>query len=257
MRVKALMLALLLAFSSLMAEQALKIGATPVPFGEILEFTKPLFAKKGYKLEVIEFNDYAIPNAALSDRTLDANFFQHKPYLAAYNDSKGTKLVAINSVAIIPMAIYSKKIKSLDALKNGALVSVPNDPSNEDRAFELLENARLAEFKRIDEFKTPADIAKNPKKLKFKELEAAQLPRSLDDVDIAVINANYALDYGLNPTKDAIFLESKNSPYAVVFVVRPEDAQSAKTKAIDEVLRSDAVREFILKKYGGNVMPTF
>lgn len=165
--------------------------------------------------------------------------------------------MAINSVAIIPMAIYSKSLKSLDELKNGASVSVPNDPSNEDRAFELLQKAKLITMKATKDFKSPADIATNPKKLKFRELEAAQLPRSLDDVNIALINANYALDFGLNPTKDSIFVEDKNSPYAVFFVVREKDAQSAKTKAINEILRSKEVKEFILKKYSGNVVPTF
>ena len=257
MKIKALTLAFLLTLSNVWAKEALIIGATPVPFGEILEFAKPLFDKKGYKLEIVEFNDFAVPNVALNDGKLDANFFQHKPYLNAFNQSKGTNLVAINSVAIIPMAIYSKKVKSLDELKNGALVSVPNDPSNEDRAFELLEKAKLVEFKQVKGFKSPKDIAKNPKKLKFKELKAAQLPRSLDDVDIAVINANYALDFGLNPTQDAILVEDKNSPYAVVFVVRANDTQNAKTKAIDEVLRSKEVKDFIVKKYGGNVLPTF
>ena len=133
-----LILALLFASAGAKDDKTITIGATPVPFGEILEFAKPLFAKKGYELKIVEFNDFAIPNVALNDGELDANFFQHKPYLQAFNDNKGTKLVAINSVAIIPMAIYSKSLKSLDELKNGASVSVPNDPSNEDRAFELL-----------------------------------------------------------------------------------------------------------------------
>lgn len=252
-----LILALLFASAGAKDDKTITIGATPVPFGEILEFAKPLFAKKGYELKIVEFNDFAIPNVALNDGELDANFFQHKPYLQAFNDNKGTKLVAINSVAIIPMAIYSKSLKSLDELKNGASVSIPNDPSNEDRAFELLQKAKLITMKATKDFKSPADIATNPKKLKFRELEAAQLPRSLDDVDIALINANYALDFGLNPTKDSIFVEDKNSPYAVFVVVREKDAQSAKTKAINEILRSKEVKEFILKKYSGNVVPTF
>ena len=257
MKIKALTLAFLLTLSNVWAKEALVIGATPVPFGEILEFAKPLFDKKGYKLEIVEFNDFAVPNVALNDGKLDANFFQHKPYLNAFNQSKGTNLVAINSVAIIPMAIYTKKVKSLDELKNGALVSVPNDPSNEDRAFELLEKAKLVEFKQIKGFKSPKDIAKNPKKLKFKELKAAQLPRSLDDVTLAIIPTNYALDYGLSPVKDSLLIESKDSPYAIVIAVRKADKDTAKTKAINEVLHSKEVCEFILKKYGGNVIPTF
>ena len=257
MKFRAFILVFLLAFSSLCAKESLIIGSTPVPFGEILEFAKPLFAKKGYELKIVEFNDFAIPNVALNDGKLDANFFQHKPYLDAFNQSKGTKLVAINSVAIIPMAIYSKSFKSLDELKNGASVSIPNDPSNEDRAFELLQKANLLEFKQTKGFKTPKDITKNPKNLKFKELKAAQLPRSLDDVTLAVIPTNYALDYGLSPVKDSLLIESKDSPYAIIVAVRKADKESAKTKAINEVLRSKEVKEFILKKYGGNVIPTF
>ena len=257
MKFKALTLAFLLALSSAFAKETLVIGSTPVPYAEILEFAKPLFAKKGYELKIVEFTDYAVPNKALNEGKLDANLFQHKPYLDEFNKSNGTDLVPTQSVVLVPMGVYSKSIKDIKDLPNGALVSIPNDPTNEDRAFEMLLKAKLIEFKPIEGFKTPKDIAKNPKKLKFKELKAAQLPRSLDDVDIAVINANYALDFGLNPTQDAILVEDKNSPYAVVFVVRANDTQNARTKAIDEVLRSKEVKDFIVKKYGGNVLPTF
>ena len=257
MKFKALTLAFLLALSSAFAKETLVIGSTPVPYAEILEFSKPLFAKKGYELKIVEFTDYAVPNKALNEGKLDANLFQHKPYLDEFNKSNGTDLVPTQSVVLVPMGVYSKSVKDIKDLPNGALVSIPNDPTNEDRAFEMLLKAKLIEFKPIEGFKTPKDIAKNPKKLKFKELKAAQLPRSLDDVTLAIIPTNYALDYGLSPVKDSLLIESKDSPYAIVIAVRKADKDTAKTKAINEVLHSKEVREFILKKYGGNVIPTF
>ncbi len=256
MKMKILLLGLLVA-SSLWAKELIVVGVSPAPFDEIMEFVRPAIEKKGYKLKIIEFTDYAIPNVALNDGKLDANLFQHKPYLEEFNRSKGTNLVATTSVAIFPMGVYSKRIKNINELVNGATVSIPNDPTNENRALEILEQAKLIELKKGKGFKTPKDITKNPKNLKFKELKAAQLPRSLDDVDISIINTNYALDYGLNPTKDAIFLEKKDSPYANFVVVRGEDKDSIKTKVIDEALRTKELREFILKKYDGSVIPTF
>ncbi|TQR61496.1 MetQ/NlpA family ABC transporter substrate-binding protein [Campylobacter troglodytis] len=252
-----IILALLFAILASFAKERLVIGATPVPYAEILEFSKPLFAKKGYELEIIEFTDYAVPNKALNEGKLDANLFQHKPYLDEFNKSNGTDLVPTQSVVLVPMGVYSKIIKDIKDLPNGALVSIPNDPTNEDRAFELLVKTRLVEFKEKDGFKTPQDLANNPKKLKFKELKAAQLPRSLDDVSLAIIPTNYALDYGLSPVRDALFIEDKDSNYAIIIAVRKADKESAKTKAINEVLHSKELREFILKKYGGNVIPTF
>ena len=257
MKFKSLIFVFLLIISNSWAKESLIIGSTPVPYAEILEFAKPLFAKKGYELKIVEFTDYAVPNKALNEGKLDANLFQHKPYLDEFNKSNGTDLLSMQSVVLVPMGVYSRNVKDIKDLQNGALVSIPNDPTNEDRAFELLQRANLLEFKQTKGFKTPKDITKNPKNLKFKELKAAQLPRSLDDVDISIINTNYALDYGLNPAKDAIFLEKKDSPYANFVVVRGEDKDSIKTKVIDEALRTKELREFILKKYDGSVIPTF
>lgn len=258
MKFKALALALLLVSTSIWAKESLKIGATPVPFGEILHFAKPLFAKKGYELKIVEFNDYAVPNKALQEGSLDANFFQHLPFLTEFNKNNGTSVVATKSVIIIPMGAYSQHIKDIKALKDGALVSVPNDPVNEDRAFLVLEKAGLVEFKANSGFKTIKNIAKNPKKLKFKELKAAQLTRSLSDVDLALIPANYALDFGLSPVKDALLLDDpQNSPYACYIAVRKGEEDTEKTRLINEILRSKEVKEFITKKYGGNVLPTF
>ena len=257
MKFKSLIFVFLLIISNSWAKESLIIGSTPVPYAEILEFAKPLFAKKGYELKIVEFTDYAVPNKALNEGKLDANLFQHKPYLDEFNKSNGTDLLSMQSVVLVPMGVYSRNVKDIKDLQNSALVSIPNDPTNEDRAFELLQKANLLEFKQTKGFKTPKDITKNPKNLKFKELKAAQLPRSLDDVALAVIPTNYALDYGLSPVKDSLLIESKDSPYAIIVAVRKADKESAKTKAINEVLRSKEVKEFILKKYGGNVIPTF
>ena len=257
MKFKSLIFVFLLIISNSWAKESLIIGSTPVPYAEILEFAKPLFAKKGYELKIVEFTDYAVPNKALNEGKLDANLFQHKPYLDEFNKSNGTDLLSMQSVVLVPMGVYSRNVKDIKDLQNGALVSIPNDPTNEDRAFELLQKANLLEFKQTKGFKTPKDITKNPKNLKFKELKAAQLPRSLDDVTLAVIPTNYALDYGLSPVKDSLLIESKDSPYAIIVAVRKADKESAKTKAINEVLHSKEVKEFILKKYGGNVIPTF
>lgn len=257
MKFKALALALLLASTSIWAKEKIVIGATPVPHAEILKFAAPLFEKRGFELKVIEFTDYAVPNKALNEGQLDANFFQHKPYMDEFNKSNGTDVVATQSVVIVPMGAYSRKIKDIKALPDGALISVPNDPTNEDRAFILLEREGLLEFKAGVQFKTPKDIVKNPKKLKFKELKAAQLPRSLDDVDLAFIPTNYALDFGLSPVKEALLIEDKDSPYAIIIAVRKADANAQKTKLIGEILRSKEVKDFVQKKYGGNVLTTF
>lgn len=233
------------------------IGATPVPHAEILKFAAPLFEKRGYTLKVVEFTDYAVPNKALHEGQLDANFFQHKPYMDEFNKSNGTEVVATQSVVIVPMGAYSRHLKDIKELKDGALISVPNDPTNEDRAFILLEREGLLEFKPGTQFKTPKDIAKNPKNLKFTELKAAQLPRSLDDVDLAFIPTNYALDFGLSPVKEALLIEDKDSPYAIIIAVRKNDENAEKSMIISEILRSKEVKDFVEQKYGGNVLTTF
>ena len=252
---KKILAILALAFAGLFAKESIIIGVT-VPFDEILNFAKPLFAKKGYEIKIVEFTDFAIPNQALQDGRLDANLFQHKPYLDEFNAARGWDLVATTAVAVFPMGVYSKSIKDLKDLKDGAVVSVPNDPTNENRALEILQKAGLIELSGTG-LKTIRNISKNPKKLKVREIKAAQLVRSLDDVAISVINTNYILDFGLNPLTDAIFLEDKDSPYANFVVVRKKDEQSAKTKAIDEILHSDEVRKFINEKYKGSVIPAF
>ena len=252
-----LFLAFLLVLSFLKANDKLVIGATPVPYGEILEFSKSYFKQKGYDLEVVEFSDYSIPNKALNEKALDANLFQHKPFLDEFNKAQSTDLQAVASLMILPMGVYSKKNKDLKELKDGASVAIPNDPTNESRALEILQSAGLIKLDNKNALKTPLDIKENPKKLKFKELKAAQVPRALSDVEIAVINTNYALDYGLKPVKDAIFLEAKESPYANFVVVRKEDANSKKTKVIEEVLKSEPLKKFMLDRYGDSIILTF
>ncbi|MBR8462815.1 MetQ/NlpA family ABC transporter substrate-binding protein [Campylobacter sp. faydin G-24] len=232
------------------------VGATPVPHAEILEVIKPILAKDGYTLEIKEFNDYSIPNLATDDGELDANFFQHLPYLNEFNKNKGTKLIKSVGVHLEPMGVYSKKIKSINELKNGDSVAIPNDPTNESRALDVLATAGLIKLN-DNPLKTPLDIVENSKNLKFSEIETAQLPRTLDDVTIAIINTNYALNASLNPTKDALVLESKDSPYVNYVVVKVGNEDSAKIKALSKAITSDEVKEFINKKYEGAILPAF
>ncbi|RAZ61642.1 MetQ/NlpA family ABC transporter substrate-binding protein [Campylobacter hyointestinalis] len=244
-------------FISATFAEVIKVGATPIPHAEILEFIKPELKKEGYELEIKVFNDYVVPNLAVEDGDLDANYFQHIPYLNEFNANKGTHLVKTAGVHLEPMGIYSKKIKSLKDLKDGATVSIPNDPTNESRALDVLVNAKLIEVDNSVKLRTPLDITKNSKNLKFKELEAATLPRTLDDVDIAVINTNFAMNANLNPTKDALALESKDSPYVNIVVVKEGNQNSKKIKALDAALNTKAVKDFIADKYKGAIIPAF
>lgn len=244
-------------FISAAFAEVIKVGATPIPHAEILEFIKPELKKDGYELEIKVFNDYVVPNLAVEDGDLDANYFQHIPYLNEFNANKGTHLVKTAGVHLEPMGIYSKKIKSLKDLKDGATISIPNDPTNESRALDVLVNAKLIEVDNSAKLRTPLDITKNSKNLKFKELEAATLPRTLDDVDIAVINTNFAMNANLNPTKDALALESKDSPYVNIVVVKEGNQNSKKIKALDAALNTKAVKDFIADKYKGAIIPAF
>ena len=237
--------------------QTLKVGATPIPHAEILEFIAPELKKSGIELDIKVFNDYVIPNIAVEDGDLDANFFQHIPYLNEFNKNKGTHLVKTVGVHLEPMGVYSKKIKSLNELKNGAIVSIPNDPTNESRALDVLASAKLIELDTHAQLRTPLDITKNPKNLKFKEIEAATLPRTLDDVDIAVINTNFAMNANLNPTKDAIVIETKDSPYVNILVVKDGNQNRDEIKALNKALQSQAVKDFITNKYKGSIVPAF
>lgn len=237
----------------------LKIGATPVPHAEMLEEIKTDLKDKGVNIEVVEFNDYVQPNIALNDKELDANFFQHEPYLKDFvKEHTEMKLKNAAGVHVEPMGIYSKKIKQLSELADGATVSIPNDPTNGGRALLLLEKAGLLKIiYGVGEAATVNDITENPKNLKISEVEAAQLPRTLDDVDISVINTNFAMNADLNPTKDALFMEDKTSPYVNIVVVRDGDESRAEIKTLIDELHSEKMKKFIEEKYKGAIVPAF
>lgn len=237
-------------------KKVIKVGATPVPHAEILEVVKPLLAKEGYTLEIKEFNDYVLPNTALADKEIDANFFQHVPYLQKMNQEKNLKLDYTVKVHLEPMGVYSSKIKDLKELKEKAVIAIPNDPTNGARALRVLESAGLIKLK-AGELVSKLDITENPKKLDIKELDAPQLPRTLQDVDAAVINTNFAVEAKLNPMKDALAIESKDSPYANVLAVRAEDKDKPYIKALSKALTSPEVKKFIEEKYNGSILPSF
>jgi D-methionine transport system substrate-binding protein len=236
----------------------LKVGATPIPHAELLNFVKPLLEKENIKLEIIEFQDYVQPNTALVDKELDANFFQHQPYLDSFNKERGQNLLSAGSVHIEPLGLYSKRIKDISELKDGAVIAIPNDPSNASRALLLLQSNGILKLKDGGNItSTEKDIVENPKNLKIELAEAAQLPRVLEDVDAAVINTNYALPANLNPVKDALIIEGKDSPYANNVVVRNGDQERPEIKKLVEALNSPEVKKFIQDKYQGAVVPAF
>ena len=205
-------------------EVTITVGATPVPHADILKVAAPELKKQGVNLKVIEFTDYVKPNLALADKEIDANYFQHVPYLESFAKDRKLNLSVLCSVHIEPMAVYSKTIKDLKSVPDGAKVAIPNDPTNGGRALKVLSDAGL--------------------------------PRALDDVTLAVINSNYALGVGLNPAKDSLFIESADSPYANVVVIRTGDNREALSK-LAQVMHSQVVRDYILKQYKGAVHPTF
>jgi len=245
-------------FSAGVSAEKLSVAATPVPHAELLEFVKPMLAEQGVELDVKVFTDYIQPNIQVDQKRMDANFFQHQPYLDEFNDGRGTNLVTVIGVHVEPFGAYSNKIDSLDDLKEGAVIAIPNDPTNGGRALLLLQKAGLITLKEGSKITaTPRDIADNPKDLDFKELEAATLPRILDQVDVALINTNYALEAGLNPTKDALIIEGSDSPYVNILVARPDNKDSKAMQKLAKALTSDDVREFIKEKYKGAVVPAF
>lgn len=239
--------------------KTLKVGATAVPHAEILEAAKPLLEKEGITLDIVEFNDYVQPNLALNDKELDANFFQHEPYLKNFmEEHKDVKLVNAGGIHIEPMGIYSKKVKDLKDLKDGATISIPNDPTNGGRALLLLQKAGLLKLKDgVNEKATLQDIAENPKNFKFQEVEAAQVPRTLEDVDAAVINSNFAMQIPLDPTKDSLFIEDSTSPYVNIIAVREGDENRPEIQTLIKVLHSQEIKDFINNKYKGAVVPAF
>ena len=236
----------------------LSVAATPVPHAEILEFVKPALAKEGVNLKVKVFTDYIQPNVQVAEKRLEANFFQHQPYLDEFNKAKGTNLVSVAAVHLEPLGAYSSKYKKLDDLPNGATVVIPNDATNGGRALLLLDKAGLIKLKDSSNIlSTPKDIEQNAKNLKFRELEAATIPRVLTQVDLALINTNYALEAKLNPEKDALVIEGSDSPYVNILVARPDDKDSADMQKLVAALHSPEVKAFINEKYKGAIIPAF
>ncbi|BBP73968.1 MULTISPECIES: MetQ/NlpA family ABC transporter substrate-binding protein [Pseudomonas] len=245
------------AFSAHAAE-TLSVAATPVPHAEILEFIKPTLAKEGVDLKVKVFTDYVQPNVQVAEKRLDANFFQHQPYLDEFNKAKGTHLISIAAVHVEPLGAYSSKYKKLEDLPGGATVVIPNDATNGGRALLLLQKAGLIKLKDpTNILSTPKDISENSKDLKIRELEAATLPRVLTQVDLALINTNYALEAKLDPSKDALYIEGADSPYVNILVGREDDKDSDAMKKLVTALHSPEVKAFILEKYKGSIVPAF
>ncbi|SDH20851.1 D-methionine transport system substrate-binding protein [Pseudomonas flavescens] len=251
-------LAVVAAFSSAAQAETLSVAASAVPHAEILEFVKPALAKEGVELDVKVFTDYVQPNVQVAEKRLDANFFQHQPYLDEFNKSRGTTLVSVGGVHVEPFGAYSSKIKDLKDLPQGANVVIPNDATNGGRALLLLQKAGVITLKDPSNIlSTPKDIAQNPKSIKVRELEAATLPRVLTQVDLALINTNYALEAKLNPTEDALAIEGSDSPYVNILVTREDNKDNAAVQKLVKALHSEDVKAFILEKYKGAVVPAF
>jgi len=253
------LLALAAAVAAFSAQaDTLTVAASPVPHAEILNVVKPLLEKQGVELKVKEFTDYIQPNVQVAEKRLDANFFQHQPYLDEFNKARGTDLVSVTSVHLEPLGAYSDKLKKLDELPTGATVVIPNDATNGGRALLLLAKAGVITLKDNGNIlSTVKDITGNGKNLKFRELEAATIPRVLTQVDLALINTNYALEAKLDPEKDALAIEGKDSPYVNILVARPDNKDSADMQKLAEALHSPEVKQFISEKYKGAVIPAF
>ena len=236
----------------------LNVAASPTPHAEILEQVVDVLAEQGIDLQIHEYGDYVVPNTAVEEGEEDANYFQHIPYLESFNEKEGTHLVSVGGIHIEPMGVYAGKTASLEELPDGAEIAIPNDPTNEGRALLLLEAQgliKLADSSNLEA--TPNDIVENPKNLTFKELEAAMIPNAVDEVDLSVINVNYALEAGFNPTEDALAIEDANSPYVNIVAVKEGNENNPAVLALVDALQSDAVRDFINETYGGAVVPAF
>eukprot|EP01132_Coremiostelium_polycephalum_P007366 gene7366-9049_t len=238
--------------------ETIKIGVTPGEHAQIMEKVKEIAKPKGLDIEIFEFSDYVVPNQALNDGELDANSFQHKPYLDNQIADRKFDLVDVANTVNFPMGVYSKKVKSFDALADGATIAIPNDPTNGGRALLILADKGVIKLKEGSGLKvTLADITENTKNFKFVELDAAQLPRSIDDVDAAAINTNYALEAGLDPMKDPILKEGEKAPYVNLIAVRKADKDKPWVKTLIESYHSDPVKQFILDKYKGAAVPAW
>jgi len=236
--------------------ETIKVGVSAGPHAQILDQVKPIAAKQGLDIQIIEFTDYVIPNQALSQGDLQANSFQHEPYLDNQVKDRGYEIVNVGKTVVFPMGIYSKKVKSLTELKDGAKIAVPNDPTNGGRALLLLQAQGLIKLRDGAGLKaTPVDVKENPRKLQILELDAAQLPRSLDDVDAAAVNTNYAIEAGLDPNKDTIAKETADSPYTNIIAVRKADKDKPWVATLVKSYHTPEVKQFVLDKFKGAVVP--
>lgn len=256
LKISALTISALMVTSAVSANEKLSVAATPVPAAEILEFMTTQMAERGVDLKVHVFTDFIQPNQQVAEKQIDMNCFQHKPHLDSFNENEGQNLVPQGYMYILPLGAYSNKLKSADELKKGASVAIPSDTTNGARALLLLQKAGLITLKDPDNlFATSRDIADNPQKLKFVELEAATIPRVLNDVDMAIINTNYALDAKLNPQRDSLFMEDSDSPYANLCASRVDNQDNESIQILNEVWQSPATVKFIEDKYQGTVIP--
>lgn len=254
----ALAAAAALAGGALAQDKVIKIGGTAGPHSQILEQVKKVAERDGLKLQIVEFTDYIQPNAALAAGDLDANSYQHKPFLDQQVKDRGYRIAAVAYTVNFPIGIYSKKVKSLKDLKEGAKFGIPNDPTNGGRVLLVLQEQGLIKLKPGAGLKaTPLDVVENPKKLKFVELEAAQLPRSLDDLDASAVNTNFAIPAGLHPSKDAIAQESAKSPYVNLIAVREQDKDKPWVAKLVKAYQSEEVRRFVQSEFKGSVVPGF
>ena len=249
---------LLLAGGVLAQDKPLKVGVTAGPHAQIFEQVKKIAEKDGLKIQIVEFSDYIQPNAALASGDLDLNSYQHKPFLDQQVKDRGYKIVSVGNTVNFPIGIYSKKVKSLADLKEGAKVGIPNDPTNGGRVLLVLQDKGLVKLKPEAGLKaTPLDVVDNPKKIRFVELDAAQLPRSLDDLDAAAINTNFALQAGLNPAKDAIAQESAKSPYVNLLAVREQDKDKPWVAKLVKAYHSEEIRQYVQTEFKGAVLSGF
>lgn len=247
-----------LALASAAFAGTIRVGASPSPHAEILEQAKDALKAEGVDLQIIEFTDYVTPNLALDDGDLDANYFQHFPYLDSFCKDRGLKLSSIGTIHVEPMGLYSRKYAKGSTLPDGATIAIPNDPTNSGRALLLLQAAGLITLAKDSGLTaTELDVEDNPHNFKFRSLEAAQLPRALDDVDAAIINGNYALPAGFNPAKDALLVEGASSPYANVVAVKAGNENNEDLQKLLKVLQSDAIANFITEHYAGGALPAF
>ena len=236
----------------------LKVAASPTPHAEILNAVKGVLAEQGIDLQITEYGDYVVPNTAVEEGDEDANYFQHQPYLDNFNAENGTHLVSAGGIHIEPMGVYAGKTTALADLPDGATIAIPNDATNEGRALLLLEAQGLIKLKDSSNLEsTPNDIAENSKNLQFKELEAAMIPNTVEEVDLSVINCNYALQAGFNPVEDALAIEDSNSPYVNIIAVKEGHENDPAIVALVAALQSETAREFITSTYNRAVVPAF